>query len=51
MGQESLGQVLNSYRSPSGVKVRVTEGVLSDIVSISVLILIFLMPLYRYSSE
>jgi hypothetical protein len=40
MGQESLGQVPDSYRPPSGVRVCVTDDVLSDIVSISVLILI-----------
>jgi hypothetical protein len=40
MGQESLGQVPDSWRPLSGVRVRVTDDVLSDIVSISVLILI-----------
>jgi hypothetical protein len=40
MGQESLGQVPDSWRPPSGVRVRVTDDVLSDIVSTSVLILI-----------
>jgi len=40
MGQESLGQVPDSYRPLSGVRVRMTDDVLSDIVSTSVLILI-----------
>ena len=41
MGQESLGQVPDSWRPPpSGVRVRVTDGVLLGIVTISVLILI-----------
>jgi hypothetical protein len=40
MGQESLGQVPDSWRPPSGVRVCMTDDVLSDIVSTSVLILI-----------
>jgi len=38
--KESLGQVFDPWRPPSGVRVRVTDDVLSDIVSTSVLILI-----------
>jgi hypothetical protein len=40
MGQESLGQVPEPRQPLSGVRVRVTSNALSDIVSISVLILI-----------
>jgi hypothetical protein len=40
MGQESLGQVPDSYRPLSDVRVRVTNNILTDIMSISVLILI-----------
>jgi hypothetical protein len=40
MGQESLGQVRDTWRPPSGVGVHVTDDVLSDIISTSVLILI-----------
>jgi hypothetical protein len=40
MGQESLGQVSDFWRSLSGVRVRVTDDVLLDIISILVLILI-----------
>lgn len=40
MGQESLGQVPDSWRPPSGIRVHATNDVLSDIISTSVLILI-----------
>src|ERR1700722_4847808 len=40
MGKECLGQVPDPYWPSSGVRVRGTDGVLSDIVTISVLILI-----------